>query len=74
MACGILVLHPGIELMPPALEAQTLNYWTTRKVLETFYFGITFNGQKRGKDCTENSQLLNSFLYDDFLHKCPGLS
>ena len=60
--------------MPPALKAWNLNHWTTKEVLETFYFGITFNGQKRGKDCTENSRLLNHFLYDDFLHKCCWLS
>ena len=32
MACGILVPQPGIKLMPPALEAHSLNLWTTREV------------------------------------------
>ena len=32
MACGILVPQPGIKLMPPALEAQSLNQWTAREV------------------------------------------
>ena len=32
MACGILVPRPGIEPMPPALEAWSLNHWTTREV------------------------------------------
>ena len=32
MACGILVPQPGIEPMPPALEVQSLNHWTTRGV------------------------------------------
>ena len=31
-ACGILVARPGIELVPPALEAQSLNHWTARDV------------------------------------------
>ena len=31
-ACGILVPLPGIELMPPAVEAQSLNHWATREV------------------------------------------
>ena len=31
-ACGILVPRPGIEPMPPAVEAQSLNHWTTREV------------------------------------------
>ena len=31
-ACGILVPRPGTEPAPPALEAQSLNHWTTREV------------------------------------------
>ena len=31
-ACAILVLQPGIELVPPTVEAQSLNYWTAREV------------------------------------------
>ena len=31
-ACGILVPRPGIEPVPPALGAQSLNHWTTREV------------------------------------------
>ena len=30
--CGTSVLQPGIEPVPPALEAQSLNHWTTREV------------------------------------------
>ena len=29
---GLLVPWPGIESMPPAVEAQSLNHWTTREV------------------------------------------
>ena len=32
MACGILVAGPGIKPAPPAVEAQSLNPWTTREV------------------------------------------
>ena len=32
MACGILVPWPGIEPMSPAVEAWSLNNWTTREV------------------------------------------
>ena len=32
MACGILVPQPGIEPVPPAVEAQSLKHWTTREV------------------------------------------
>ena len=31
-AWGILVLRPGIETTPPALEARSLNHWTAREV------------------------------------------
>ena len=32
MAYGILVPQPGIEPVPPALEAWILNHWTAREV------------------------------------------
>ena len=32
VACGTLVPLPGIEPVPPAVEAQSLNHWTTREV------------------------------------------
>ena len=31
-ACGILVPWPGIDPMPPAVEAWNLNHWTAREV------------------------------------------
>ena len=37
-ACGILVPQPGIQPMPPALEVQCLNHWTTREVPDWFFF------------------------------------
>ena len=33
-ACRILVPQPGIEPLPLAVEAQSLNHWTAREVLE----------------------------------------
>ena len=32
LICGILVPQPGIEPMPPSMEAQSLNHWGTRKI------------------------------------------
>ena len=32
VACGILVPQPGTKPAPPAVEAQSLNHWTTREV------------------------------------------
>ena len=31
-ACGILIPRPGIDPTPPAVEAPSLNHWTTRDV------------------------------------------
>ena len=37
VACGTsLTWGPGIELMPLAVETQSLNHWTTREVLNWF--------------------------------------
>ena len=36
-ACRILVPQPGIEPVPPALEMQSLNHWTTREVPVQFF-------------------------------------
>ena len=38
VACGILVLQTGIEPMPPAVEARSLNHWTAREVLYSFFY------------------------------------
>ena len=32
MACRILVPRRGIKPVPPAVEAQSLNHWTSREV------------------------------------------
>ena len=36
-ACGILVPRLGIEAVPPAVEAQSLNHWTAREVHEVYF-------------------------------------
>ena len=38
MVGGILVPWPGIELVPPAVEAQSPNHWTTREFPSIFIF------------------------------------
>ena len=37
MACGILVPWPGIEPVPPAVEAQSPNRWTAREVPDPLF-------------------------------------
>ena len=32
VACEILVPQPGIEPLPPAVEAQSPNHWTAREL------------------------------------------
>ena len=39
VACGILVPQPGMEPVPPAVEAHSLNHWTGREVLSWFSWG-----------------------------------
>ena len=39
---GILVPRRGIETTPPAVEARSLNHWTTREVLRATLFLICF--------------------------------
>ena len=45
LSCGvsrILFPWPGIKPVPPAVEAQSLNHWTTRKVPSYFPFNPSF--------------------------------
>ena len=38
MACGILVLRPGIDTPPAAVKAWSLNHWTAREVPPPLFF------------------------------------
>ena len=42
MACGALVLRPGIKPTYTALEAWSLNHWTTRKALPGDFYKDTY--------------------------------
>lgn len=42
VAYGTLVPQPGIELTPPALEAWSLNHWTSGEVPKDFNLKTTF--------------------------------
>ena len=46
--CYILLPQLGMEPMPPAVEAQSLNHWTTREVSRTdFILFILIHSQKQ---------------------------
>ena len=67
VACGILVPLPRIEPMPPALEAQSLNHWTTREVLIHCLY-ISFFA------CLSICQYLMSSIFVSFLsHLFPSI-
>ena len=42
VTCGILISQPGMEPMPPALEAQSLNHWTAQEALQVFFAVYTY--------------------------------
>ena len=42
--------QPGIELMHPTLEVQSLNHWTTREIQENHTFLIN---DKQGNNCPQ---------------------
>lgn len=42
VACGVLVIRPGIVPMPSTVEAQSPNYLTTRKLPIEFLFVSKF--------------------------------
>ena len=53
ITCGILVPQPEIEPETPALEAQSLNHWTTREVqfsVFVFVFVFFYNCHLTGHD------------------------
>ena len=42
VACGIFGPQSGIKLTPPAVEYQSLNYWTSREVPQHYSFFFFF--------------------------------
>ena len=44
MACGILVLRPEFEPVPPTLEAQNLNHCMAREVPLRSFYNISMPG------------------------------
>lgn len=46
-ACEILVPHPGIELMLPALEAQSPNHWTAKEVPQWILIPCSYKDGER---------------------------
>jgi len=51
LACGILVAWPGIEPMPPTVEARSLNHWASRKSPEVL---LSFGGKDKKAKMTHH--------------------
>ena len=56
--CGILVPQPGIKPMPPAVEAQTLNYWTAREVPDMVLLMLSLSPYNNSDRSTSISAIL----------------
>ena len=41
MACRILIPQPGVDLVPPAVEAWSLNHWTSREVPKILQYSMS---------------------------------
>ena len=46
MTCETLVPQPGIKPVPPAMEAWSLNQWTTKEIPNFLWFCHLFLGTK----------------------------
>lgn len=63
MACEISVSWPGMEPMPPALGAQSLNRWTAREVPRLTSIGasrLLKRARDRDEDRERRPQHMNS--------------
>ena len=64
VACGVLAPQPGVEPMPPALEVQSPNHWTTREVpgldFEQILIRSLLTSGEKGKAVFEDKQVSNS--------------
>ena len=58
VACRISVPWPGIEPMPPALEAHSISHWTAREVLSTCW--IWFDNIARAAELSTDSWRLHT--------------
>ena len=52
MACGILVLQPGIRPKYPVLKAWSLNHWTTWDVPKSLYKPLNKSFKWQGGSCS----------------------
>ena len=63
-ACGVLAPQPGIEPVPPALEVQSPNHWTSREVprleFEQILIRSLLTSGGKGKAAFEDKQVSNS--------------
>ena len=66
MAYGILVPQPGIELKPPAVEAQSLNHWPTREYLTSHDIFIKFI---LSRNIHLRRHIIKNYMYELWIRK-----
>ena len=78
VACGILVLQPGIKLGPLAMKAWTLNHWTTREFPYYYYyfFEKVIGKSQQMKEAEKVMKVSGSreFFVDHKKHKIKALT
>ena len=58
--CGILFARPGKEPMPPALEALSLNHWTTREFPQIYSLTVCQKSRHNWADSSVSVSRLHS--------------
>ena len=78
MPCGMQDTQPGILPVLPALEAQSLNYWTAREVPEREYLEavkayliavLRVILELSFKFCEQKRRLYTAHIYSIHIHK-----
>ena len=69
-ACRILVSQPGIEPVPPAVEALSLNHWTTKQVPQGHFNAD--HAEARSSVCLLGRSLFQLLLCLSQVAPCDG--
>ena len=77
-ACGMLAPQPAIDPVPPALEVQSPNHWTTREVprldFEQILIRCLLTSGGKGEAAFEDKQVSNSLAVNKGVSSFPYAS